>query len=70
MDWNQIYHFLFETYEGIGCMVAACLVISVLACIIMEKRTRKVFKDRKKTENDDWSIFDDDDDAESGGASS
>ena len=60
MDIDEIYHFLFETMPGIGCLVGAGLVLSVIACIIMERRTRKQFKNHEKTE-DDWSLFDDDD---------
>ena len=48
---------------GIGCLVGAGLVLSVIACIIMERRTRKQFKNHEKTE-DDWSLFDDDDEEE------
>ncbi|MEG1512602.1 MAG: DUF6724 family protein [Raoultibacter sp.] len=63
MDFNELYHFLFETYAGIGCLVAAGLVISIIACVIMEHRTRKAFKNHEKTE-DDWSFFEDDDEEE------
>ena len=58
MDITELYHFLFETPEGVG-----CLVLSLIVCVIMERRTRKRFADRPKGE-DDWSIFDDDDEDE------
>ena len=48
MDWVGLYHFLFETYAGIGVMVGAGIVISLIACVIMERRTRKTFVDRPK----------------------
>lgn len=64
MDFGALYHFLFETYAGIGCLVGAGLVISLIACIIMERRTRKTFVNREPGE-DDWSFFDDDDEGES-----
>jgi len=63
MDIDEIYNFLFETMPGIGCLVGAGLVLSVIACVIMERRTRKQFKNHEKTE-DDWSLFDDDDEEE------
>ena len=63
MDMGEIYHFLFETMPGIGCLIGAGLVLSVIACVIMERRTRKQFKNHEKTE-DDWSLFDDDDEDE------
>ena len=64
MDWIGLYHFLFETYAGMGIMLGAGLVISLIACIIMERRTRKTFVDRPKGK-DDWSFFDDDDEEDS-----
>ena len=51
MDMGEIYHFLFETMPGIGCLIGAGLVLSVIACVIMERRTRKQFKNHEKTEN-------------------
>lgn len=60
MDFASLYHFLFETYTGIGCLVGAGLLLSLIACVIMERRTRKTYIDREPTE-DDWSFFDDDD---------
>ena len=61
MDMGEIYHFLFETMPGIGCLVGAGLVLSVIACVIMERRTRKTFVNHEPDE-DDWSFFDDDED--------
>lgn len=62
MDFGSIYHFLFETYAGIGCLVGAGLVISVILCVILENRTRKTYKDRgpKQEGEDEWSLFNDD----------
>mgnify|MGYP006962819801 FL=1 len=59
MDINELYHFLFETVPGMGILVGAGIVLSILACIILERKTRKQFKNHAKTE-DDWSLFDDD----------
>ncbi len=61
MDWEGLYHFLFESYAGMGILIGAVFVVSFIACIIMEHRTRKTFVDRPRGE-DDWSFFDDDDD--------
>jgi len=63
MDFEALYHFLFESFAGIGVLIGAGLVISVIACVIMERRTRKVYKNHEKTA-DDWSLFDDDDEDE------
>lgn len=46
MDLAGIYHFIFETYAGIGCLVGAGIIISVIAAFISERKTRKVFRDR------------------------
>lgn len=62
MDASAIYHFLFETYTGIGILVAAGLVISLILCVVMERKTRSVYKDRGPKTDDEWSLFDDDDD--------
>ena len=63
MDFQAIYHFLFETYAGIGVLVAASLVICIIIAAVMEMRTRKKFVDRgpREDEDDAWSLFDDDD---------
>ena len=47
MDFAELYHFLFETIEGIGCLIVACLVLTIL-----EYRTRKTFKDRGEKDTD------------------
>ena len=64
MDFNAIYHFLFETFGGIGVLVGAGLVISVIACLVMEWKTRRTFKDRGPADDeddDDFTFFDDED---------
>lgn len=60
MDWDALYHFIFETYEGVGLSILICLVICVLAAYLNERHTRKKFRDRPKGEND-FDLFDDDD---------
>lgn len=65
MDFFAIYHFIFETYAGIGILIGAGLIISLILAVVLEKRTRKIYKDRPKPE-DGWSFFDDDDDDEDG----
>lgn len=61
MNIEELYHFLFETMTGIGILVGGGLVISIIVCFILERKTRKQFKNHEKTE-DDWSLFDDDED--------
>lgn len=52
MDIGQIYTFLFETYEGVACLVGACLVVTLLLAFLLERRTRRIYKDRPAPEND------------------
>ena len=54
-----IYHFLFETFAGVGILFLIAMVLCILVCIIMERRTRRIYKNHEKTE-DDWSFFDED----------
>lgn len=63
MDFAAIYHFLFQTYAGMGILFLTALVVCLIACVIMEKRTRKVYVNHEP-EDDDWSFFDDDDEEE------
>ena len=53
MSIESLYHFFFESFAGVGILVLAGLVISVLVCVIMEWRTRQAFKDRGEVEDDD-----------------
>ena len=52
MDLAEIYHFIFETYAGIGCLVGAGIVISIIAAVISERKTRRVFRDRSERPED------------------
>lgn len=61
MDFNEIYHLVFETYTGIGILVGAGLVISILVSLLLEIKTRKIYKNHEVSEDDEWSIFADDD---------
>lgn len=62
---SSIYHFLFETYPGIACLIFGAFVITFIASFILERRTRKVFVDRDpEGVTDDWTFFEDDDEEE------
>lgn len=54
MDFAALYHFLFETMPGIGCLVLVFLIASVLVAAILERRTCATFKDRGNVEDDGW----------------
>lgn len=60
MDFEQIYHFLFETYPGIGVLIGATLILCIIIAALLELRTRKLYRDRgEEPEDDEWSLFDD-----------
>lgn len=62
MSLDELYHFLFETYAGMGVLMGAVLVVSIIVCIVLERRTKRLFRDRGPAEKDEWSLFGDDDD--------
>ncbi len=63
MNFEEITHFLFETYAGVGVLILAGLILSVLVCAIWERKTRKTYVDRGPAK-DEWAIFSDEEDDE------
>ena len=63
MNFDEIFHFLFETYAGVGVLILVALVLSIVVCAIWERATRRKYVDRGPSK-DEWAIFDDDDDDE------
>ncbi len=60
MDFNELYHLLFETYAGIGILVGSGIVISLVVCVILEFKTRKLYRNHEiSNEDDEWAIFED-----------
>ena len=58
MDIGELYHLLFETYLGIGILVGAGIVISLIVCVLLEIKTRKVYRNHElDPEQDEWAIF-------------
>ena len=55
MNIEELYHFCSRP-----CPASAFWSVAVV-CFILERKTRKQFKNHEKTE-DDWSLFDDDED--------
>lgn len=56
---TDLYHFLFETYAGIGILIGAGIIISLILCVIFEVKTRKLYHNHEPQEDDEWSFFDD-----------
>ena len=61
MDFAEIYHFLFETFPGIGCLIGIGLVVALVASIILERGTRKKLQKRREEAQDQWVKFEDSD---------
>ena len=62
MDLESIYHFIFETYAGLGILMGGCLIFCVILAFALELRTRKRYKDRgERKEGESWLSFSDDD---------
>ncbi|MGI6045550.1 MAG: DUF6724 family protein [Eggerthellaceae bacterium] len=53
MDWNALYHFFFETFEGIGALVGIGIVLSLIINVILERRTRRIYVNHPKDEDED-----------------
>ncbi|WP_251212408.1 DUF6724 family protein [Adlercreutzia murintestinalis] len=65
MDITELYHFLFETIPGIGVLVGAGIVISLLLCVVFEARTRKLYRNHAEEDDvDEWELLEDMSEAE------
>ena len=64
MDFNAIYDFLFNSMQGIGLLVLLGMVISVIAAVLLEWKTRRRYKNHEVLEEDAWASFDDDEEVE------
>jgi len=57
---SNFVYWLFNTRMGVVALVLGGVVLFVIIAFILERRTRQVYKNHEKTE-DDWDLFDDDD---------
>lgn len=55
----EFFNFIFGTYAGIGCLVGAGLLISLILAFLLERKTRRIYKDRGPAAPGE-SFFDDD----------
>ncbi len=56
MDFAELYHFLFETIEGIGCLIVACLVLTTIIAAVWNTARAKPSKIAEK--DTDTEFFD------------
>ena len=57
MDFDALYRFVFESYAGIGLLVGLGIVISIVYCVLSERKTRRVFKDKGPREDELFEDF-------------
>ena len=56
---SGFFDFIFGSYAGMGVLIAFFLVLSLVLAFLLERRTRRVYKDRGPADSD--SFFSDDD---------
>ena len=62
---SEFFDWLFNTRPGVGALIGGGVVIVLIIAFILERGTRKQFFNHKKSA-DDWDLFDDENDSESG----
>lgn len=55
---------LFTDKTGVICLVLGGIVLCLIIALVMERKTKKVYFNHEKSE-DDWDLFGDDDDEDS-----
>ncbi len=60
----DFFSWLFGTRPGVMALILGGIVLFLVISIVLERRTRALYKNHKKSEGD-WDLFDDDD-SESG----
>ena len=64
MDFEALYHFLFESFAGIGVLVGCGLVISIIACVIIGEAHPQGVQEPREDRRRLVALFDDDDEDE------
>ena len=59
------FDWLFNTRQGVLALIVGGIVIVMIIAFILERGTRKQYFNHKKSA-DDWDLFDDENDSESG----
>lgn len=45
---TEIYHFTFETFEGVAILIASAIFLSIIACAIMERKAKIRLKKKQE----------------------
>ncbi len=60
---SDLFAWLFGDKTGVIVLVIGGILLCLLIAFLMERKTKQTYFNHEKTEND-WSLFDDDDDDE------
>ncbi len=60
---SDLFAWLFGDKTGVIVLVIGGILLCLLIAFLMERKTKQTYFNHEKTEND-WSLFDDDDDEE------
>jgi len=61
---SDFFTWLFNDRTGVICLVLAGVAICLIISFVLERRMRKQYYNHKKSEND-WDLFDSDDESDS-----
>ena len=57
---TNFFNWLFTDRTGVICLVLGGIVLFVIIAFILEQKTKKIYFNHEKTD-DDWDFFDDED---------
>ena len=57
---SDFLNWLFNTRQGVIALLLGGIVLFIIIALILERRTRAIYKNHERSE-DDWSLFDSDD---------
>lgn len=57
---SNFFYWLFNTQPGVISLVLGGIVIFIIIAFVLERRTRKIYFNHEKSD-DDWDFFDDED---------
>lgn len=58
---GDFFNWLFNTRQGVIALIVGGIVLFLIIAFILERRTRALYKNHAKSE-DDWDLFGDDED--------
>jgi len=55
---NNFFSWLFNSRQGVICLIIGGIVLFLIIALVLERRTRAIYKNHEKSP-DDWDLFDD-----------